>query len=856
MSIFVACPYGANALAQTKYAFNLDLGPYKRHTRENLPRQTFTTCVTRQRRLFISKGNQCLRTDVAAISLSVDGDADKPTGPEYLAAEIVRIQEIRRLLAQIQNQDQKLEFLRSRHEVQSYQEIYSCAQELLQRIGSLAVSEQIVLYTLIMIGQEHVLGLLPDSNPDFALQELAQVLLRVESFYDSIGGLVGYHLKSLELICAGISDSECGENNGATEQVEFHIPPGPDLSGEEATLGQQMALQGLISAPELAEIYPLGGAGDRLGLKDPQTGEPLPAAMLQYCGRSMLEGMLRDLVAREYLYWCVFGRQITTPIAIMTSDAKGNHEKMSRLMLEKGWFGRGEESFRLFSQPLVPVVGVEDGKWLVTQPLEPVLKPGGHGAIWKLMYDSGVFEWLLQSNRKAGVVRQISNPLAATDLTVLALQGTGRSKDHLFGFASCPRVAGAAEGMNVLMERKITDELGKVRYEYGVSNVEYTEFERLGVQDEAVDGDSGLSKFPANTNVLYVDLRAAQKAVEEGMAIGGGAILPGMIFNMKKVMRYNDAYTGTEKEVLAGRMECTMQNIADNLMSSFDSPLTEQQRSELPTFVVYNRRRKVTSSAKRARKPGSTKIHQTPEGSFRDLMLNSHELLTTQCGISQIPEVGDVSTYLERGPGFIFLFNPALGPLWHVIGQKLQGGVIHPGAEVQLELAWLRWVNVDVKGSLIVRAQNVVGRTEDNSKSNGHGDGDRLTFSHECGRVRIENVKVENEGVDWSCQDNVYWKHQVRRLELCEIELIGNSEFEAFNVDLLGKQKFVVPDGVLMRVTRDTQSGGLKIEQFPLENDKPTWWYKYYINEDDGCVKLEFQESQITSLQQKQSTVA
>lgn len=45
----------------------------------------------------------------------------------------------------------------------------------------------------------------------------------------------------------------------------------------------------------MGEIYPLGGAADRLGLVDPETGECLPAAMLSYCGRTLLEGLIRDL---------------------------------------------------------------------------------------------------------------------------------------------------------------------------------------------------------------------------------------------------------------------------------------------------------------------------------------------------------------------------------------------------------------------------------------------------------------------------------------------------------------------------------------------------------------------------------
>lgn len=55
----------------------------------------------------------------------------------------------------------------------------------------------------------------------------------------------------------------------------------------------------LKGLPNLGEIYPLGGSADRLGLVDPDSGECLPAAMLPYCGRSLLEGLIRDLQVTE-----------------------------------------------------------------------------------------------------------------------------------------------------------------------------------------------------------------------------------------------------------------------------------------------------------------------------------------------------------------------------------------------------------------------------------------------------------------------------------------------------------------------------------------------------------------------------
>ncbi len=42
--------------------------------------------------------------------------------------------------------------------------------------------------------------------------------------------------------------------------------------------------------------------------------------------------------------------------------------------------------------------------------------------------------------------------------------------------------------------------------------------------------------------------------------------------------------------------------------------------------------------------------------------------------------------YLEKGPGFIFLFHPALGPMWDIIAQKIRGGALMHGSEVVLEV--------------------------------------------------------------------------------------------------------------------------------------------------------------------------
>ena len=70
-----------------------------------------------------------------------------------------------------------------------------------------------------------------------------------------------------------------------------------------------------------------------------------------------------------------------------------------------------------------------------------------------------------------------------------------------------------------------------------------------------------------------------------------------------------------------------LQNLVDSLGQHFQEALPKGRHAELNTFVVYNQRSRVTSSAKRKRVPGSLAIHQTPDGSFLDLMRNARDML-------------------------------------------------------------------------------------------------------------------------------------------------------------------------------------------------------------------------------------
>ena len=786
------------------------------------------------------------------------------------------------------------------------------------------------------LGQGHVL-LSPTPSPPIAavgtpygdeetfsllFTRLAASLVGVEQFYDSLGGLVGYQLqcltliqrhqkKDVEVVGEVHTTAKNNNNHNIDKDMELLIPDGLDLSSpHQATEAKRAIIQGLHSLPLMSEIYPLGGAGDRLGLKCETTGDPLPTAVLEYAGRpSLLDWLIRDLQGREYLYWKVSGKQTRTPVAVMTSAAKGNHWRVVQMFEQSGWFGRGREGFRLFQQPLVPVLSAENGRWLLCSCsssssssssdngdgpanlksyissssdeedngckigdvdnalyMNPHMKPGGHGVIWKLMKDKGVFDWLRNGHgRQAAIVRQISNPMAGTDNTLLALAGAGNlldggsgtgntttynnnssnNKRRSFGFASCERVVGAAEGMNVLLKQRISGTNGSSKYSTCVTNIEYTEFAKLGIQDVPREEGALHSAFPANTNVLYVGLDAVENAVASSIRKGStDAILPGMILNMNKEVVHRDPEAGwEERKEKGGRLECTMQNLADCLadpMTNSSGSSDSDNASDLQTFLVYNRRSKVTSSAKRKLKPGSTKVHQTPHGSFYDLQSNAAELLQHHCNM-QVPPVSSVQQYLDNGPSFIFLYHPALGPLWSVVGQKIQGGSLGEGAEVRLEVAEAMFINVQVDGSLLVLADRPLGYYH---SSNINSNDKVLQFSDdECGRVKLHNVTFINQGIDWTDGTNVYWKGRVNRKESCSIILKGRSEFEASNVTINGNMVFEVPHGYKMTVrnsdNNSNSGGGYKVEVHALgDDDGPSWRWRYVLTDDDD-IKLE-----------------
>jgi hypothetical protein len=638
--------------------------------------------------------------------------------------------------------------------------------------------DKLIILSIIAVGQASIVFAGLDSEKQ--LKSLVESLTPAEKFFFQLGGLVAYHEMVLELLT----------NPSTPFESHYEKPPGFDFSQISKSVNDAIRW-GIERMPQMGEIYPVGGAGDRLNLMDEQTGDHLPSALLPFLGKSLLEGLFRDLEGREYLYKKLFGKEVKIPVAMMTSFEKDNHARIFHLLENNHWFGRPKGSIFLFPQPLVPVL-TQSGQWSMKGPLSVNFKPGGHGVIWKLAKDEGVFSWFESQGKFEGIVRQINNPLAGTDYGLLALYGVGSQGQKAFGFQTCQRLVHASEGMNVLIEKR--EEKG---YSYVISNIEYTDFKAHGIQDRPEKMGSPFSKFPANTNILFVNFKAVAAASRDNP-------LPGKLLNFKTKETFIEP-DGTVKSVLSGRLESTMQNIADSFADHFERPHEGQKMLPLRTFVTYNDREKTISVTKKLYKKEG-ELEETPEGAYFQLLQNHRQLLQKYCQFD-VPEIGDKNIYLETGPDMIFLFHPSLGPLWSVIAQKIQGGKLFCGSEMQLEIAEVEIKDLSLQGSLLIR-----------------GD-------IQSSKVVLSNVRVKNKGIDRS-EQNCFWKNQIQRKESLKIYLAKESEFFASDVTVIGDWDLHVPEGY--RMTAVQVEGHAKFNLEKIQEPLACW--SYHFDEEQQIV--------------------
>lgn len=659
-------------------------------------------------------------------------------------------------------------------------------------MSSLPLDRAFALKALIAIDQaQGVLDMqgLWDGELESRLFSLIDCLLTVETFYHEFGGIVGYHLAMIELLCRP-------EERVYGREAKYLAP---DLIPiEEATYEvKQSILHYIDHMEELAEMYPVGGTADRLRLLDPITGQPLPAASLHFCGKTLLERLIDDVQAKEYVYYKLKGKQITLPIAMMTSKEKDNHERILSFCKGREFFHRGEENFFFFCQPSVPTINSE-GKWAMQGQLKLLLRPGGHGVIWKLARDSGCFDWLQNRGVKKLLVRQINNPIAGEDFGLFAFSGFGLKYDMALGFCSCPRIVGSAEGTNVLVEERKGD-----AFEYTLTNIEYCDFAKYGIADQPIDSGSSFSKYPSNTNILLVDLLSLKEALSDRP-------IPGMLVNLKKISFKDE--DGVIREEPLARLESMMQNIADSFTESFS---TQKDEKPLPlrTYITYNQRRKTISTTKKEFSLGASLI-ETPEGCFVDMMHNAKELLSS-CQIA-------VCDKNKSHMPVTVLYHPALGPMYSIISQKVSCGVIAAGSELEMQIAEVDVKGLTLDGSLKVVAENITGHVNEDK---------RLENSLCTGKCTLWNVQVLNEGIDYM-QPSVMWKGDYVRRECLSIHIKGSGEFFAEDVCFKGDFSIQVPDGVRMIACQQ----GDDVVFIEEKISEPSWHWSYAVGNDADIV--------------------
>lgn len=704
-----------------------------------------------------------------------------------------------------------------------YQGILECLQDFGPFLSQVSYflhhatwEERVVFYQALLIDNGSLFPKYKSSNCSEKLEETQiqkalfeciSTLLEVDRFYAPIGGLIGYHVEILRELQKHIVSS--ANSHDVVAQEKEYFPPPVFHVEDDQKLFWSFAYHGTKALGASAEFYAVGGAGDRLNLIDHVTGEPKPAACLRVLGKTLLNWLFDDIEAREFWHYKVFGKEIRVPIILMTSLEKKNDLEIEKLLEENKWFHRDPGSIFRIIQPLVPLVD-QEGNWVAYEPFKLALKPGGHGAIWKLAKDFGVYKWLLEKNIRSIIVRQINNPLSGMDGALLSLLGQGSSESRSFGFASCPMRAGFHEGLNVLERCRLAD--GSSRPAFCLSNIEYVAFEALKKSNPQLF--SGL--FPANVNLLYADLTKIAESVDRNP-------FPGLLVNLKSDVEIQHPEKGRVVK-RAARLESTMQNISDSFSLEEVTPTgkglsSSEIKEHLPSFIQLYQRHKILSVTKRLYDSSRGIAYETPVSFLYDWIVSTRHLLESECR-SRLPVGKTFEEFCASGPEFLFTFHPALGPLWNVIGQKIRNLTFHESSQVHISLSEVYIRSFEVNGVFKLEGSAI---TKNSMMINGHG----RHHDREClSRAYINNVRIRNKGVDTSSSSLLNYVHGTCQYsESCSIVLEGFSEVHIENVTIDGGFSLSVPNG-MRAVVEQANDGTVEVLWSRLDSHTPSWTYK------------------------------
>lgn len=643
-------------------------------------------------------------------------------------------------------------------DVRSYFSKHKWLHDVYEASDELARS---VILSIIALGQADLVFV----DPDLILggwskwHDLIQKLKQVEVFYQPIGGLIGYHREVLVRLAIHLGL----QAPHPKEHFTYEKPPRVDIRSQNP-LVKSCILTALEKWDQVALMMPIGGAGDRLGLED-EHGHALPASFLPFEGKTLLEGLIRDIEAIETLVHETTGKSCVTPIALMTSDEKNNHILIEQFLKNNHYFGRPQDSIRLFRQKMVPVV-TEEGMWAMHGPLDPMLKPGGHGALWRSCEVHGILDWLEKHGRTHALVRQVNNPIASTDSNFLSLAGYGLSHPVSMVLLTCERLVHSSEGVNVLRFRQEGEGLVKA-----ITNVEYTDFVQEGIEDTCEEPGSPYSAFSSNTNLFLIELKSLRKALVKDP-------FPGLILNLKSK---TPIQIGDQIELLrVGRLESMMQNIADAIEVG--------QEESLAQVLLFAERSKTISVAKK-KQPESGFALETPASAFYDRQKMFRDLLATKCSM-HLPLLSGPTDYFHKLPPILLHLSPDLGPVHSLIAKRIQGGTLSLGSFLQLHLQHLICHDLYLDGALDIEAS---------SPSQNY--------------VYLNRVSVVNAG--WQQEkvpSDMLWKKLAVPERKCQVILEGRSAFIANQVVIESDRNWKVADGKMLVLSPGIQ-GEILIEE-------------------------------------------
>jgi UDP-sugar pyrophosphorylase len=398
---------------------------------------------------------------------------------------------------------------------------------------NLTDQEVVALFCSPDYSQAH---LFPKGLTTEACRSLVSQLRHFDRAY--AGGIASYiqHAKAL------LSDS------AVHPFQDFHpdIPAVEVVNAEDVCQLKALEAIGLSELSKCCFVLVAGGLGERLHYSRAKVTLPIEVTT----HTSYLEFYVQSILAYQ--------DRIKTPLPLVVMTSEVTHADTLQLLEAHDYFGMNRSQLTLLKcSVMVPAFLDNEARFEVKHGVISS-KPHGHGDVHTKLLQSGLLQKWVGAGNKWVMFFQDTNALAFT--AFLSFLGVSAQYDYDMNFMTAPRVPKEASGGII----KITK--GE---ETHTVNIEYNQIEGFlklsgwnddGDVDNAAlglgtQGTVELSPFPANTNVLMMNLSSYLETLERT-----GGVVPEFV-NPK----YSDA-TKTTFQTPA-RVECMMQDFAHLLPS-------------------------------------------------------------------------------------------------------------------------------------------------------------------------------------------------------------------------------------------------------------------------------------------------